>query len=176
MKEKLSDKHKVVPGEKFEQVWTFKNDGTHSWPENTVFTFSAGDNLSYDEVKIGSLKIGEVKEISLTLTAPQKVGNYASFFRLGYQSENEYKKFGHQVWCDFVVEEPAQIVPIDDGLSRKEELLKDLSAPDRDLFNNLMEMGFTNVELNVKLIKKFKDPETIVKKLMDEKVSISELN
>jgi len=99
----------VTPGQTFQKVWKVRNDGTTAWPEGVILTTAGGDeviqvvvnNLARGAITItGALNVGEEKDLSATLTAPEKEGRYVSYFRL---QTKEGRNFGQRLWADFVV-------------------------------------------------------------------------
>jgi hypothetical protein len=45
VKESFAENFTVEQGKKFEKVWTFRNDGQDSWPNDTKFIFTNGEKF-----------------------------------------------------------------------------------------------------------------------------------
>jgi hypothetical protein len=70
-KESFNENFVVEQGQVFEKTWTFKNDGTDSWPEDTRLAFTNGDQFGEAEKKVPKeVKVGEFCEIAVQFTAP----------------------------------------------------------------------------------------------------------
>jgi len=64
-------------GAAFTKTWRVRNSGTDAWPDDTVLVFVGGERMGGPEsMPIGRVAPGEVKEISVNLTAPSTPGNY----------------------------------------------------------------------------------------------------
>ncbi|KAG0202321.1 hypothetical protein BGX28_005142 [Mortierella sp. GBA30] len=103
-----------LPGTSFVKVWEMANPGPARWPEGTVLQFVGGDRMFLEddsnnatttpEILVPERRIDEYACISASLKAPSTPGRYISYWRLAAPSG---ERFGHRVWCDIVVEEPA---------------------------------------------------------------------
>lgn len=77
MKESFGDKYVVMPGEKIRKSWTFRNDGKTSWPEDTLFIQTNGDNMNSSPVALtAAINSDSEHTWEVELTAPQKEGRY----------------------------------------------------------------------------------------------------
>mmetsp|Transcript_2220 Transcript_2220/g.2159 ORF Transcript_2220/g.2159 Transcript_2220/m.2159 type:complete len:126 (+) Transcript_2220:120-497(+) len=84
-------------------MWTFRNDGPDSWPMDTKFIYTNGEQFGALEKKIEKeVMPGEFVDVSLECQAPAKVGKYCAFYRFTH-GNNE--RFGQKVWCDILVVE-----------------------------------------------------------------------
>lgn len=115
VKESFPDKFKVNPGEGFTKTWTMRNDGETAWPANCRFIQTNGDDLSSsDRVLYEDLVVAPGQEYNwvVKMTAPAKAGQYCSYFRMAFEQNGNLVRFGHKVWCNILVEEPAKIEPV----------------------------------------------------------------
>ena len=102
LKESLTDKHVVPPGQLFEKVWTLENSGDSPWPETTLFALDGDKTFDVTITNVGAVAPKEQIDVKATVKAPTKPGNCVGFFRLAYDKTN---KFGQRLWLDFVVKE-----------------------------------------------------------------------
>lgn len=73
----------MKPGEKFTKTWLIKNTGSCRWVEGYYLIFGYGDKFSGSQIAIpGGVEPGKEIEISIDLTAPEKTGNFFSWWRL----------------------------------------------------------------------------------------------
>lgn len=101
VKESFGDRFSVQAGQSFVKTWTFRNGGETSWPEDTIFIQTNGDNLSSEPFKVpGPVLPNQEVDITLNLRAPNAPGNYNAFFRF---SIGDGSRFGQKVWCDILV-------------------------------------------------------------------------
>lgn len=105
VKESFGDNHKVAPGQKITKSWTFRNDGQTTWPEDTLFIQTNGDEMKAQPVPINQVVAADSEHVwEVQLTAPEKEGRYQCFFRM--VTGNNYR-FGHKVWAELLVEKVA---------------------------------------------------------------------
>jgi hypothetical protein len=52
IKESFAENYTVEEGSRFIKTWTFRNDGTESWPIGTKFVYTNGDKFGPLEKKI----------------------------------------------------------------------------------------------------------------------------
>lgn len=124
VKDSVPDGSVLPPNCVFEQTWTLRNGGTTSWPAGCTVKFVGGDNMcatdpehpasvhelvsatesttAYTEVKPGQ-EFG----FTVLMRTPSRGGKVISYWRLTGPKGN---KFGHRLWCDINVEEPALVV------------------------------------------------------------------
>ncbi len=71
-------------GRKFPINWVLENSGTCPWPEGAVWLFDSGEEFSFDgdPIPVEPLAPGQQTTISTQFTAPSKVGNYQSTWKL----------------------------------------------------------------------------------------------
>lgn len=157
VKESIGDKHLVAPGQQITKLWTFRNDGEHAWPLDTLFIQTNGDEMGAAPREMNNvINPGDEHVWQLDLVAPQKPGRYTAYFRM---CTGENKRFGHKVWCDIQVFEPIkEEIPIVPELA----------------ISQIVEQA------PVKLIKQadpvvFHDEQMIEDKVMDKKLSLSSL-
>lgn len=112
VKESFPDKFKVNPGEAFTKTWTMRNDGETFWPANVRFIQTNGDDLSSTDcvfLKKSLVAPGQEYNWTVEMTAPNKAGQYCAYFRMAFEQNGNLVRFGHKVWCNILVEEPAKI-------------------------------------------------------------------
>lgn len=68
----------------FVKIWRIKNTGTCSWTTSYALVFTGGDAMSGPAAVAlaGNVNPGEYIEIPVTLTAPNKDGNYRGYWKL----------------------------------------------------------------------------------------------
>lgn len=72
-------------------MWTFRNDGSDSWPLDTKFVFANGDKFGELEVDIGKeVKAGDFVDVVVHFDAPEKIGKFCSFYRFSYGKGNRF--------------------------------------------------------------------------------------
>ncbi len=92
----------------FVKTWRIKNIGDCSWTPSYAFVFVSGDSMSGPSTVALTRNVnpGETIEISVTLTAPNKEGNYRGYWKLRNASGVLFG-FGAQVdtafWVDIKV-------------------------------------------------------------------------
>lgn len=83
-KETIPDGTKFGPGMKFTKSWQFMNNGQTTWTTSYSLVFLNGEHMSGPNsvpVKI-DVQPGKVVDISVDLTAPEKLGSYKGNWRL----------------------------------------------------------------------------------------------
>lgn len=83
------------PGVPIEMMWSFRNDGSESWPSDTQIVFVDGERMQgFAAANVRSTDPGQVFTVTQRIIAPQRPGTYAGTWRLvcsaGY--------FGDPVW------------------------------------------------------------------------------
>ena len=105
----IPDGHIFPPGAEFIKSWKMRNDGTQSWPAETVLAFVGGQRLGAFEgapttYEVGQVKAGEAVDVwAGDLKAPEEPGTYNSFWRLMDSKTNIF--FGHRLWITIEVAE-----------------------------------------------------------------------
>jgi len=70
-------------GKEFTKTWKVQNSGACDWSDGTVLAYAAGEKMSApDSVKVGAVKAGETKDISVPMKAPDKDDNIKATWRL----------------------------------------------------------------------------------------------
>ena len=82
----IPDGTSVLPGKPFTKTWRLRNVGSCVWDENYSLFFSDGDRMSAKE-QISfpegvMVKPDDTIEISVYMTAPEKIGHYAGYWLL----------------------------------------------------------------------------------------------
>ena len=73
----------LKPGETFTKTWKIKNTGSCNWNTSFYLIFGYGEKMSGMETALPSaVTPGQEIEISMSLTAPNKPGDYFSWWRL----------------------------------------------------------------------------------------------
>ena len=80
----ISDGTKFAPGETFTKTWRLKNRGTCTWTADYMLVFTSGDSMgSTTAVRLpGNVYPGQTVDVSVTLTAPTKRGDYVGYWML----------------------------------------------------------------------------------------------
>jgi hypothetical protein len=135
----------VAPGSKFVQSWKFRNPGTCSWPtvcQLVVAKKHPGDRMGAPEhVSVPTAVAGEEIEVVLNLTAPNEPGKHVGFWHLCLP---DGKKFGRCVKAVVHVTSPSS-----------DEDQPEISQ--NALLTKLERMGFSDQELNEKLLRRHHD-------------------
>lgn len=119
----------------FQQTWYLRNGGNTSWPAGCSVKFVGGDNMcavdpehpasvhelvSAAESTVTSTEVAPGQEVGFTvlMRTPNRAGNFISYWRLTGPDGN---KFGHRLWCDVNVTEPAPVVAKEESVEPKAE-------------------------------------------------------
>ena len=98
----------VTRSNTFVKTWRIKNVGTCSWTPSYALVFSSGDSINGPSAVALTQNVnpGETTEVSVTLTAPNKDGNYRGYWKLR-NSSGVLFGFGGQAdtafWVDIKV-------------------------------------------------------------------------
>lgn len=93
----IDDVLEAKTGEKVTKSFTFRNEGTQEWPKNTRLSHTNGANFFFTEQHINKVvQPGEQVEVLLSFIAPQKEGEYDSFFKLAYGNNTKFGQKLHQ--------------------------------------------------------------------------------
>lgn len=120
----VADGTVLPPNNVFEQTWYLRNGGNTSWPAGCTVKFVGGDNMcavdpqhpaSVHELVSAAesttcyteVAPGQEAGFTVLMRTPNRTGNFISYWRLTGPDGN---KFGHRLWCDVNVKEPAPIV------------------------------------------------------------------
>lgn len=105
----VEDGSVLAPNVPFVKVWRLRNDGDRAWPEGTSLTHIFGPRLATSAtVPVPALPAGEEVDIAVEMVSPAEPGHYVSNWRLS--SPRGYK-FGHRIWADINVAQPAEEQP-----------------------------------------------------------------
>ncbi|MEJ5224882.1 MAG: NBR1-Ig-like domain-containing protein [Anaerolineales bacterium] len=78
----IPDGTAVRPGEPMRKTWRLRNDGTCVWSGYTLI-FSEGTNMGASAVDINATVYpGETVDVSIDLTAPNRVGSHTGYYKL----------------------------------------------------------------------------------------------
>lgn len=102
----IPDDTGAAPGQQFVKTWRIKNTGKTDWTANYSLVPVDGERMgSPDSIPMpNQVRPGETVDISVTLTAPTKVGTYKSFFRLRNASGQFFRLDGTgDLWVKIVV-------------------------------------------------------------------------
>jgi hypothetical protein len=94
----VPDGTQMSPGQKFTKTWQIRNAGPCTW--NAAYTLNYGYGSS-TEAKMGGqavaltgdVKTGEMVEVSVNLTAPNKVGTYSGYWRMRNSNGSNFGDF-----------------------------------------------------------------------------------
>jgi len=120
----VADGTELPPNHIFEQTWYLRNGGNTSWPAGCSVKFVGGDNICavdpdhpasiHELVSAGEsttcyteVAPGQEAGFTVLMRTPNRAGNLISYWRLTGPDGN---KFGHRLWCDVNVKEPAPVV------------------------------------------------------------------
>jgi len=147
----------MAPNCEFVKTWRIRNESTAVWQPDFVFVFRKGDCLSNIQ-SIHLSKVvnpGEEIDISIPMKAPSTFGRYLSVWRLGTCAN--VKPFGQPFYVRVIVADPNKPVPI--------ICCQDTSFETK--INELVAMGFTDRDVNEKILKKCRgDMDRVVWKLL----------
>jgi hypothetical protein len=112
--ETIPDGTEMSPETPFVKSWRLRNDGLTAWPNDTKLIFVSGSPeirlKSNEGVKVGAILPGQETVVSVDMTSPDRIGRFASYFRLVDGSNLD--QFGHRVWVDIIVVRPQQPVVV----------------------------------------------------------------
>jgi hypothetical protein len=79
----VPDNTQFDKGKDFTKTWKIQNSGACDWPDGTVAAYASGEKMGApDTVKIGAVKVGETKDISVNMKAPDQDNNFKATWRL----------------------------------------------------------------------------------------------
>ena len=82
----VPDGTKLTSGEVFTKTWRLQNRGTCTWTPDYMLVFVRGDSMDGPTVRLpGYVSPGQTVDVSVTLTAPIKSGNYVGHWMLRNQ-------------------------------------------------------------------------------------------
>merc|ERR1719198_246848 len=98
------DGTQMAPSTAFTKIWTVRNDGDESWPEDACLSFVSGDQMSgslHVPLATGAVPPGAEVQASVDLVAPQQKGRYIGYWRLSSGGQ----RFGQRMWVQVIVAE-----------------------------------------------------------------------
>ena len=130
----------MSPGEQFEQTWTLRNPGPHSWPAGCTVCFIGGDGMldvdpnhpshvtqiykaTKSNVVDRIVEVGEEVDFTVKMRTPERQGKAISYWRL---KDTTGLPFGHKLWCDVEVKTSEPAVKIEE--KPKTEHIEDVAA------------------------------------------------
>jgi len=177
----VEDGTNVNPEQPFVKIWKIRNEGTCAWPEATRLIFVGGDKLSnLEAIPVPAIEPNSEVDIAVDMVAPGKPGRYVSYWRL---STPDGTRFGQRVWVDVIVasenenkmdekkvEKPAamEVEPIPTSVAipvveipaipvvvtTEIPAVVPTEAPISAEQQQLIDMGFHDKEMNMKLLSK----------------------
>ena len=80
----IPDGTRFLAGETFTKTWRLQNRGTCTWTADYMLVFSSGDSMgSTTAVRLpGNVSPGQTVDVSVTLTAPSRRGQYVGYWML----------------------------------------------------------------------------------------------
>eukprot|EP01017_Pseudomicrothorax_dubius_P034981 TRINITY_DN484_c0_g1_i5.p1 TRINITY_DN484_c0_g1~~TRINITY_DN484_c0_g1_i5.p1 ORF type:complete len:506 (+),score=145.04 TRINITY_DN484_c0_g1_i5:23-1540(+) len=81
-----------------------KNTGLRTWPKNLMLHNLAGLD-SNDKIQVPELSPGASHKVTVTFENPQKIGEFASIWRLGYLNGEQVEYIGPEITLTFGVSE-----------------------------------------------------------------------
>jgi hypothetical protein len=79
----VPDGTQMTPGQKFVKTWQIKNTGTCTWAAGYTLIYGYGEKMSGQAVALTTDVLpGGTTEVSVNLTAPNKVGSYTGAWRM----------------------------------------------------------------------------------------------
>ncbi len=90
--QKVADGSTFSYGQSFTMTWVIKNIGTTTWDDTYMVRLFAGDRFGADDLKFsGTVKPGETTNVTMDMTAPNKLGEYNSIWVI---TNTEGRNFG----------------------------------------------------------------------------------
>jgi spore germination protein YaaH len=80
----VPDNTRFEKGAAFTKTWRVRNSGTCDWPADTVLAFVSGHKLGATQlsVPVGTVKLGDTKDISVDMQAPNEDAKLTGMWRL----------------------------------------------------------------------------------------------
>jgi hypothetical protein len=99
----------MTPGQTFTKTWQIANTGTCSWVYSYSLVFGSGEKLSGNGYRLSSrinvpVPVGEWRQVSVEMQAPQQNGTYTGYWRL---ANGDGKVFGATLGVSIVVKKNA---------------------------------------------------------------------
>ena len=121
MRDTVVDGSSMPPRKQFEQTWTLRNPGPNAWPAGCCVCFIGGDgmlnvdpshpshvadlyNATRSNVIDRVVDVGEEVDFTVVMRTPEREGKAISYWRL---KDVTGMPFGHKLWCDVDIREPA---------------------------------------------------------------------
>jgi hypothetical protein len=106
----VTDGTVFTPGARFTKIWRLKNVGTCTWTKDYDLVYVSGDKMNAPGAVAlpGSVRPGETVDVSVTLIAPEKEGDYRGYWSLRNAAGVLFGLGGDtkgRFWVDIEVEE-----------------------------------------------------------------------
>lgn len=129
----------MPPNEQFEQTWTLRNPGPHTWPAGCTVCFIGGDGMldvdpnhpshvkqihkaTKSNVIDRVVEVGEEVDFTVKMRTPERQGKAISYWRL---KDATGLPFGHKLWCDVDIKTPEPAVKAEE--TAKTEHIEDIA-------------------------------------------------
>lgn len=123
----------VMSGDDFVKQWELLNSGKTAWPRGCKLKFTHGSLYGVEtEFDVPCAKPGETVIVSALLHAPHHPGRYMSVWRLSLPNN---KSFGHNMWCDVIVEEQAHEAVVEEAVVVENAVVEEAVAEEPDTEN-----------------------------------------
>ena len=152
----------MLPSTQFEQTWTLRNPGPHTWPAGCTVCFIGGDGMLdvdpnhpshvtqiYKATKSNAvdrvIEVGEEVEFTVKMRTPERQGKSISYWRL---KDSTGLPFGHKLWCDVDVKAPEPAVKTEEVAKTEhiEDIAKHASVKDENEQQTESQMIFPKLE------------------------------
>ena len=147
VRDKVADGSVFGPDSVFEQTWVVRNDGPTSWPAGCFVKYLHGEYMGHVDpahpTATGDLESclqsnvcehpvapGESVPFTVLLRSPSREGRYLSHWRV---STKQGLMIGHKLWCDIVVQKPAQ--------EQEEEKTREVPAKVEDIEEDMSKLN-----------------------------------
>lgn len=103
----------LYPGTPFTKTWELKNTGSCAWNSNYLLVFANEGDLmnapiSQPMMMSGAVQPGELVKVSVTLTAPSKLGDARSYWKLRNPAGVDFGPAGKSFWTAIKVADKFQ--------------------------------------------------------------------
>ena len=162
IRDAVADGSALLPGKRFEQVWTLRNPGPHAWPAGCSVRFVGGDAMfnvdpnhpssvadiakaTESNIVDRVVKVGEEVDFTVVMRTPLRAGKAISYWRL---KAVDGLPFGHKLWCDIVVKQDvsSEIQPAAEAESKTEEKVATIKVEEEDESSTHSQMIFPTLD------------------------------
>lgn len=79
----VPDGTEFAPGESFEKIWRFRNNGCLDWPDTTQMYFLSGDQMGGpDAIDVPAVAFNATVDLTVPLVAPDEPGTYTGYWQI----------------------------------------------------------------------------------------------